>query len=475
MSSAPKDSDSPMAGARTARLGLVWEAANALAAAQMPKQTANSIDYSSLIPLHNHRLVDPAIAPTSQPHRRTRSRLVATLCLVAVILIGGTSAIIDFRQFPLANIWRDYISPLTQLHQPTSTMGSQQAIPRLRVESSRGMSEEPVPLGLAIDGPAKGAVVIITGVLAEMEISTGNEVGAHRWELLPGDIPYAFVAPPKKFVGFVDLVAELRLADDEIVDRQPIYLEWGPASPPGFAENQYNREEPAEPNPRVASVADWEKTASISSSPSSAADRVEQQEVLALPSKPVPRDPDREKTPAIPSSTTPTPGPQELTASSNPLVASDPDIKKRAVVASSPSLAQNQVGREEAMVPLSFPRNAQKQVDRDQPVTESGLPAFAQRQLDTEEIAVLLKRGKDLIAHGDIAAARVTLKRAAEANDADAALALASTYDPFVLRELKVYGFPADPAKARAWYEKAKELGSAVAPRRLEMLAREAR
>ena len=131
--------------------------------------------------------------------------------------------------------------------------------------------------------------------------------------------------------------------------------------------------------------------------------------------------------------------------------------------------------REEAMVPPSFPRIAQKQVDQKQPVTESSLPAFAKRQLDPEEIAVLLKRGKDLIAHGDIAAARVTLKRAAEANDAEAALALASTYDPFVLRELKVYGFSADAAMARAWYEKAKDLGSAVAPRRLEMLAREAR
>ena len=226
---------------------------------------------------------------------------------------------------------------------------------------------------------------------------------------------------------------------------------------------------PIESNP------DQEKRAAIPSSTPPAADRVGQQEVLALPSKPVPSDPDREKTAAIPSSTMPTPGPQELTASSSPPVASDPDIKKSAVVPSSPSLAQNQVGREEAMVPLSFPRKAQKQVDRDQPVTESGLPAFSKRQLDTEEIALLLKRGKDLIVHGDIAAARVTLKRAAEANDAEAALALASTYDPFVLRDLKVYGFPADPAKARAWYEKAKELGSVVAPRRLEMLAREAR
>jgi TPR repeat protein len=123
----------------------------------------------------------------------------------------------------------------------------------------------------------------------------------------------------------------------------------------------------------------------------------------------------------------------------------------------------------------TFPRDAQKQIDQNQPVRASGPPTVAQRQLDTEQIAVLLQRGKDLIAQGDIAGARVTLKRAAEANDAEAALALASTYDPFVLRELKVYGFSADTAMARAWYEKAKELGSAVAPRRLEMLAREIR
>jgi TPR repeat protein len=186
-------------------------------------------------------------------------------------------------------------------------------------------------------------------------------------------------------------------------------------------------------------------------------------------------DPDREKAVEMSSSTPPAPGPQEVRPSSSLPVASDPNTKKGAVVPSSPSLAQNQGSREAAMVPPSFSRNTQKQVDQNQPATEPGLPAFAQRQLDTEEIAVLLKRGKDLIAHGDFAAARVILKRAAEANNAEAALALASTYDPFVLRELKVYGFSGDTAIARAWYEKAKELGSAVAPRRLEMLAKEAR
>jgi TPR repeat protein len=92
---------------------------------------------------------------------------------------------------------------------------------------------------------------------------------------------------------------------------------------------------------------------------------------------------------------------------------------------------------------------------------------------DRNKIVMLLKRGKDLIAAGDLAAARLVLRRAADANSAEAALALGATYDPFVLRELKVYGFTPDAAMARVWYEKATDLGSPAAPRRLEMLTQE--
>ena len=82
--------------------------------------------------------------------------------------------------------------------------------------------------------------------------------------------------------------------------------------------------------------------------------------------------------------------------------------------------------------------------------------------------AARVRRRRQL--HGDLAAARLVLRRAADANDAEAALALGATYDPLVLRALKVYGFKADPVMARVWYEKASELGSAAAPQRLEML-----
>jgi TPR repeat protein len=67
------------------------------------------------------------------------------------------------------------------------------------------------------------------------------------------------------------------------------------------------------------------------------------------------------------------------------------------------------------------------------------------------------------------------LQRAADANDIEAILALAATYDPYVLRELKVYSFAADAGMARTWYEKARQLGSSAALRRLDMLTSGAR
>jgi TPR repeat protein len=62
------------------------------------------------------------------------------------------------------------------------------------------------------------------------------------------------------------------------------------------------------------------------------------------------------------------------------------------------------------------------------------------------------------------------LKRAAEAGNPRAALALGATYDPDMLRKMGVLGFAPDVAQARAWYERAAALGSGEASRRLAAL-----
>jgi hypothetical protein len=89
---------------------------------------------------------------------------------------------------------------------------------------------------------------------------------------------------------------------------------------------------------------------------------------------------------------------------------------------------------------------------------------------DSDEVAALVQRARKLAEAGDIAAARLVLRRAAEAHNAQAALALGGMYDPIVLKELRIYGVVPDIAEARSWYEKAKEYGSAEAPQRLKML-----
>ena len=46
-----------------------------------------------------------------------------------------------------------------------------------------------------------------------------------------------------------------------------------------------------------------------------------------------------------------------------------------------------------------------------------------------------------------------------------------STYEPAIFKQLVVIGSAPDPAQARAWYQRAADLGSADAVRRLEPLA----
>jgi hypothetical protein len=101
-------------------------------------------------------------------------------------------------------------------------------------------------------------------------------------------------------------------------------------------------------------------------------------------------------------------------------------------------------------------------------------PAKSQpRRIEAAEIALMVKNGTEFMANGNIGAARMMFQPAAEAGNPAAAFALAETYDPLVLSKLGTKGgITPDVALAHNWYEKAKELGSTVAPERLERLAR---
>jgi hypothetical protein len=92
------------------------------------------------------------------------------------------------------------------------------------------------------------------------------------------------------------------------------------------------------------------------------------------------------------------------------------------------------------------------------------------RPAQRQAVASLVARGKELLRNRDFSSARLILRRAAEAGDAEAALTLGATYDPNILTRLGLRSQVADVELGRDVVPKAQELGSTEASSRLNML-----
>ncbi len=143
-----------------------------------------------------------------------------------------------------------------------------------------------------------------------------------------------------------------------------------------------------------------------------------------------------------------------------------PSVRSAPPPAPAPSAPENSL----AYAPALSPAPTQPAPVRPAPTRAAPTPAPAG---DVDEVQLLLKQGQEFVADGDLATARVVLRRAAQAGASAAAFALAQTYDPKVLAKMRARGVEPDPAEARRWYEMAQRLGSTEAAQQLERLARD--
>jgi hypothetical protein len=450
MSSSPKCPDDSSIGGRAFWLGHVSEAATALAGTRVLSNVPVVSEISTepiaatksiVLPVRREETFYPAVRLATS-HVRSRSKLAIFTRLITILAVAFATLVFTGELSPTdirpwmtnEGVTKFFSSPITP--NPVEAIAVERASPSLIIQPSRGTSDEPAPLGLAVQGPAEGAVIYIEGLMPGMELSTGGPVGADAWEIPATELGYAWLAPPQGFVGTAKLIAELRLPDNQIVDRQTIDVAWqSPISPTPVLPQFQERPALQALSPDPVHIQPDRDEAVPSQPPVTAGGRFDGEEVVV---------------PSI------TPAPAHLQADQH-------GVRPSKLSASTMrQIDLNEIGAVWEPIQL-IP-------DRDQIVAADPPAPTLQRQLDGEEIILLLKRGKDLIATGDLAAARLVLQRAADANHAEAALALGATYDPFVLRELKVYGLTPDAAMARVWYQKAIELGSPAAPRRLEML-----
>lgn len=203
----PIEPDDPDVRFHAAWLAQLSEGADGLVSKQVPKHDGGNTSVSAISSNPAVRLVGHDVPPPQLPRLGRRSGLIVIVLigLVFAVALAAVSAIHAIQNDP--------------------------STPKLIVQSSRGVSGEPAPIALALRGAAYDAVVLIRGLVPGMELSAGGAVSGDTWQLSPTDLPYAWIAPPDGFVGSADLVAELRLSNGKIVDRQAMHIEWTPVSP----------------------------------------------------------------------------------------------------------------------------------------------------------------------------------------------------------------------------------------------------
>jgi hypothetical protein len=209
--SAPIEPDDPDVRVHAAWLAQVSDAADGLVARQVPKQDGGSTSVSAISSNPAVRLVGHDAPPPQLPRLWRRSGLILMVLVGFIFALALAAVSLIPQHLWLSESWRqptgDRTMEMTASEPLTSATPAieNDPIPKLIVQSSRGVLGEPAPIGLALRGAAHDAVVLIRGLVPGMEFSTGRAVSGDTWQLSITDLPYAWIAPPKGFVGSADL------------------------------------------------------------------------------------------------------------------------------------------------------------------------------------------------------------------------------------------------------------------------------
>jgi hypothetical protein len=261
---------------------------------------------------------------------------------------------------------------------PSATKADLSPALQLFAEPAAQGTNDRLPLGIFIRGPseiASTAAIDIVGLPNGWALSAGWPL-AHAWRIPAVRLSGAMILPPQGFSGAIDFAAELRLADNTLVERQLVR------------------------RVRIDQAPAEEKTISL------------------------------------------------LRVAEGLLAAGD--------IATARLMLRRAAAAGNARAALLL--------------GETPEPMMIDPGLADKKTLSLLRVADGLLAAGDITAARLVLQRAAAAGNARAALLLGETYDGCLIRRLNCSA-DVNSSAARTWYEVAAEFGSTDARQRLHRLS----
>jgi TPR repeat protein len=199
------------------------------------------------------RSFQPALIPevASVTHRRPHlGTSIYFSLVVAVVAIAGA---FGASTFPSAGTMataaeRSNETPLREQDANVAEARPVSAGLSINQRTPRNQGEE-FPLAVTVLGSVAGASVIIDGLATGSTMTVGLPLGTNGWQLAAADLDKALVRPPEDFVGPMDVVLELRLADNTLLDRKALRLEWVAAAPKqsiGYPIRQLDRQEIAD-------------------------------------------------------------------------------------------------------------------------------------------------------------------------------------------------------------------------------------
>lgn len=184
--------------------------------------------------LRTRMALDPQLVPEppqSSPRRSIAKRLIR-LCAIAGFAAGVAYLLVLFGLL-------DAKSPEEQgavLKSTLASKGTDWAASLIRSRASTGrlafvqnrsaVVNEAVPLGVTFAGGPDDGAVVVSGLAEGAQLSTGLSLEGGSWRVPLADLARATLAPPRDFVGVMDLVVELRSADGASIDKGPMRIEW---------------------------------------------------------------------------------------------------------------------------------------------------------------------------------------------------------------------------------------------------------
>jgi hypothetical protein len=360
----------------------------------------------------------PEIVPEPPAEVRRSGLLRAVMPISLATVFAVTTALITISTSQPGGLKSAIDRIVGTRSEPKEPRAIAEPLSRLVVEDQQTFVNEPLPLAVRVEHSAENELLLLDGFAPGTTLSAGTARSPSSWQLPYEKLDGLYLYAPKDFIGVMNTAVNLLGSDKHLLDSRTMQLKWiarqpvpvpKMASPEATVGTQLDAGHASVPAPKAASP---EATASIQLDAGHA-------------SVPAPK-------PASP----------EATAS-----------------------IQLDAGHASVPAPKAASPEATASIQLD--ARHPPMPP-----IEPSEAAMLLRKGRDLLDSGDISAARVAFRRLADAGNAEAAMALASTYNPDYLAAHHFVGMRGDRATARALYRRAKELGSADADRFLMQMQR---